>query len=239
MFDIHTHILPAVDDGAGSLEESIALLEALKKQGITDVMATPHFYPYEHSLIDFKETTASAYSELLMAIDGKDLPKVHLGCEILYFDGLAFSEDIEEFCLAGSKYILIELTDKCITDTFFANILHLKNNTDIIPIIAHVERYRRSKNFKKLIQFLQYENITVQINASSLLEWIYNRSFAKLFKSNLSIVIGSDTHSLLRRPPVIDKAIAVIIKKYGKDIADIILKNTENIAKKILSSGDI
>ena len=238
MFDIHSHILPAVDDGAKDLEESLALLEALKKQGITDVMASPHFYPYEHSLIDFKELTLSAYNELLTAINGKDLPKIHLGCEILYFDGLAFSEDIEEFCLADSKYLLIELTDKCITDTFFQNILHLKNNTDIIPIIAHLERYHRSKNFKKLIQFLQYESITVQINASSLTEWIYNRTLAKLFKSNLFIIIGSDTHSLSRRPPLIDEAIAIITKKYGEAVAHNIIKNTEHIFKKIIPSGE-
>ena len=238
MFDIHSHILPAVDDGAKTPEESIALLEALKSQGVTDVMATPHFYPYEHNLTEFKEITESAYGKLLKSIKGKGLPKVHLGCEILYFDGLACSEDIKEFCLAGSKYILIELTDKCITDTFFENMLYLKNNTDIIPIIAHVERYRRSKNFKRLINFLQYENITVQINASSILEWIYNRTFAKLFESQLYIIIGSDTHSIGRRPPLIDKAIEVITKKYGKNMADIILKNTENISKKILSSGE-
>ncbi len=238
MFDIHSHILPAVDDGAQNLEESIALLEALKNQGITDVMATPHFYPYEHSLSDFKEVTSTAYAELLKAIADKDLPKVHLGCEILYFDGLAFSEEIAEFCLGASKYILIELTDKCITDTLFANLLHLKNNTDIVPIIAHVERYHRSKNYKKLLNFLQYENITVQINASSPFDWFYNRSLKKLFKSNLSIIIGSDTHSLLGRPPLMDKAIDIIIKKYGQDMADIILKNTENISKKILLSGE-
>ncbi|MBO5021732.1 MAG: hypothetical protein J6D52_13795 [Clostridia bacterium] len=238
MFDIHSHILPSVDDGAKDLDESVSLLESLKNQGVTDVMATPHFYPYEHSLSEFKEVTTSAYNDLLKAIDGKDLPKVHLGCEILYFDGLAFSEDIEEFCLANSKYILIELTDKCITDTLFQNILHLKNNTDLVPIIAHAERYHRSKNFRKLINFLEYENITVQINASSFLEWIYNRAIAKLFKADLSIIIGSDAHSMLRRPPLIDKAIEVIIKKYGKDTADIILRNTENISKKILSNGE-
>lgn len=239
MFDIHSHILPAVDDGAQNLEESLALLEALKNQGITDVMATPHFYPFEHNLAEFKEVTQSAYSELLKALEGKDLPKVHLGCEILYFDGLAFSEDIKEFCLGDSKYILLELTDKCITNTFFENILHLKNNTDIIPIIAHIERYCRSKNFKKLIEFLQYENITVQINASSVLEWLYSLTIKRLINSDLSIIIGSDTHSLLRRPPLIKNAIEIITKKYGKDSAVIILKNTENISKKILSSGDI
>lgn len=238
MFDIHSHILPAVDDGAKNLEESIALLEIMKNQGITDVMATPHFYPYEHSLSDFKEITASAYKELLTAISDKDLPNVYLGCEILYFDGLAFSEEIEEFCLGGSKYILIEIADKCITDTFFANILHIKNNTDLIPIIAHVERYCRYKNFKKLIRFLEYENITVQINASSVTEWFYNRVIAKLFRTNLPIIIGSDAHSLSARPPLMDKAIEIISKKYGADAADTIVKNTNNILKRIISNGE-
>ena len=64
MIDIHSHILPCVDDGSESIEESLQLLQIMKEQGITAVIATPHFYPHEDNLDDFLEKTATAYKEL-------------------------------------------------------------------------------------------------------------------------------------------------------------------------------
>ncbi len=238
MVDIHSHILPAVDDGAENLEESLALLEEMKKQGITDVIATPHFYPHEDCLDDFKERITSAYNELLQAIDGKELPNVYLGGEILYFNGLGFSEAVSELCLNGSQYLLLELTDEAIGNSLFNNIKHLKENTEIIPIIAHVERYYRSKNYRKFINFIEKENIIVQINASSVLDRFYKKALSKLIKSELQIVIGTDTHSLEERPPVMDKALEHIEKKYGKACVDAVLRNTDKVFKNIVTNGD-
>ena len=63
-FDIHSHILHGVDDGAKDLDESIALLEDIYSQGITDVIATPHFYPQTDILEDFVTNVSSRFLEL-------------------------------------------------------------------------------------------------------------------------------------------------------------------------------
>lgn len=238
MFDIHSHILPAVDDGAKTPEESIALLEALKSQGVTDVMATPHFYPHEDNLSEFTKKTAEAYRILLEAVSGKEMPNIYLGCEILYFEGMGHSQSLGELCLNGSSYLLIELTDECIRDSLMTNIKYLKDNSDIIPIIAHVERYYRSKNYRKFIKFLKKENIIVQINASSILERAYERIIQKLIKAELRIIIGSDAHSVAIRPPKLDKALSTVAQKYGKQCYDRILRNMNIIFKNIVTDGD-
>ena len=238
MIDIHSHILPAVDDGAENLEESLALLNLMKMQGITDVIATPHFYPHEDSMEDFKERTVYAYNELLKKTEGENLPNVYLGCEMLYFEGMGFSEAICDFGLNGSEYLLIELTDACIGNSLFTNIKHLNDNTDIVPIIAHVERYCRSKNYRKFVKFIEKEKITVQINASSFLDKFYSKAISKLIKSNIQIVIGTDTHSVEERPPMMDKALAFIEKKFGKICADTIIRNTDRLFQKIISNGE-
>lgn len=237
MLDIHSHILPEIDDGAQNLEESIALLQMLKDQGVTNVIATPHFYPHEDSLVDFKENSALAYKTLLNTIKGKDLPKVFLGCEILYFEGMGHSQSLGGLCLCNSNYLLIELTDEYISDSLISNLLHLIENTDIIPIIAHVERYCKAKNYKKFIKFLKREEIIVQINASSFLESFFDRTIQKLMKSGLEIVIGSDAHSVEMRPPQISEAFDVIRKKYGDSAVNGILRNMNKIEKDIVERG--
>ena len=65
MVDIHTHILPALDDGSESIEESLQLLEELKSQGITDVIATPHFYPQYDNSTAFKTMLNESYNSLM------------------------------------------------------------------------------------------------------------------------------------------------------------------------------
>ena len=69
MLDIHSHILPAVDDGAEDLDEALKILEMMQKDGITDVIATPHFYADSDNLNDFKTRTEKAYKTLCSAAD--------------------------------------------------------------------------------------------------------------------------------------------------------------------------
>lgn len=237
MLDIHSHILPDVDDGSESVEESIALLEMMKKQGITDVIATPHLYPHEDSLIDFLENSNNAYNTLMEAIKGKDLPNIYLGCEILYFEGMGHSQSLGNLCLNKSNYLLIELTDECINESLMANLLNLVENTQIIPIIAHVERYFGSRNYRKFLKFLQKEEIMVQINASSFGENIFDRAIHKIFKYGIKAVVATDTHSLEERPPKMTEALKILRNKYGNSVANEVINNINEIAENINISG--
>ena len=84
-FDIHSHILPAIDDGAKDLNEALKLLREMKKQGINDVLATPHFYPYENSLDEFLTKSEEKYKLIKQHIENDKYPNVFLGCEMPYF----------------------------------------------------------------------------------------------------------------------------------------------------------
>ena len=107
--DIHAHILPQVDDGAKDMETSLKLLEILKEQGVTDVIATPHFYPDEDNSEEFALLIRNAYTALKKETIGKNLPNIYLGCELRYFNGIGKSSAIKQFAISGTKYLLLEL----------------------------------------------------------------------------------------------------------------------------------
>ncbi len=238
MFDIHSHILPAVDDGAKNMEEALSLLEMEKEQGVKAVMLTPHFYPHEDNLTDFKHLVNDSFEALRSSVALRDLPDIYLGCEILYFKDMGYAQSLVDLTLAESQFLLIELTDQCIGEALFKDIDLIENNLLLTPIIAHVERYCASNNYRKFIKFLKKKDIMVQINASAFFEPLFQKAISKLMKEDIKILIGSDAHSFEERPPMIDKAILKIKREYGQPICDKILRNMDSVYKKIISNGE-
>lgn len=238
MFDIHSHILPAVDDGAKDMNEALKILEMMKIDGITDVIATPHFYPDNDSLNDFKSRTEKAYNALCAAAAGKNLPNILLGSEVLYYRYIGTSEAAEQFCINGSRYLLLELTDNCITDSFFEDITNLKSKAGVTPIIAHIERYHRSSAYKKLLKFVKKEGILTQINASSFFSPHYCKTAEKLIKKGYVNFLATDAHSTDKRPPKMKDALEYISGKLGSEYASGFIKNSQILYDKITQKED-
>ncbi len=237
MVDIHSHILPAIDDGSKSTKESIKILIELQKQGITDVFATPHFYPQTDDAYDFNEALQKSYIKLCSVMKNKRVPNLHLGCELLYFEGISNSESISQFCLGGSNFLLLELAPYKITDKLLQDILALRDEKKITPIIAHIERYAYTKNFKKLLNFIETEKILTQINASSLFERKGYKIVKKLIKKDIVAFIASDAHSIDERPPMIEAALSLIEKKFGEQVKHKLIENGRSLLEKILEES--
>ena len=239
MLDIHSHILPTVDDGAEDLDEALKILEMMQKDGITDVIATPHFYADSDNLNDFKTRTEKAYKTLCSAADGKNLPRVFLGCEVLYYRYIGTSEAVTEFCFNGSNYLLLELVNDCITDSFFENLYCLKNQSGIIPIIAHIERYYKDRSFKKLLKFVKSENIPTQVNASSFFSPHYCKIAEKLIKKGYVTYLATDAHSVDKRPPKMKDALNYISDRLGSECANSLINNSKTLLADITQKGDM
>lgn len=232
-FDIHSHILPEVDDGATDIDNAVQLLEMAKENGISDILATPHFYPSEDSLEAFLTRTKNAYDKLNEKIENKELPNIYLGSEILYFIGMGTAENLFALTLNGTKYILLELGGSDINKFLFKDLAELKKR-NYVPIIAHFERYIKLKGFKKLLSFVKANGIIVQINTISLTVPRNLRFLKKLLKNNIFCVLATDTHSLDERPPVLNSALDVIKQKLGNKYHDRLIKNSQKLFKKII-----
>ncbi len=232
--DIHSHILPDIDDGARDIETSVALLRMLKEQGVTHVIATPHFYPDTDSAEDFAERVDIAYSHLKKAACGADLPQVYLGCELHYFSGISKSKSITQFAIRGTKYILLELQyGTPITKTVLQDITDIYENTGLTPILAHVERYTKLSGYKKLLKLISDGTALAQINAESVLSKDYCKPTEKLIKGGYISFLASDAHSLRRRPPYIDKALKTIEEKLGRSAATRLVIKSNKLLEEI------
>lgn len=239
MLDIHSHILPGVDDGAKNSDEAFRILCEMQRQGITDVIATPHFYPdsdsydsYFGRIIPAYQSFKAEYTEKLSA--GEKLPNIYIGSEVLYFRGILSSERINDFTLNNSRYLLLELTDGAVDEKLFEELYILKNERGITPIIAHTERYHKAKGYKKLLKFIESEDIPAQINASSLFIKGLAKPAEKLVQHNLAAFIATDAHSPEKRPPMMFSALELIARKFGEQYKQRLINNSERLLKEIL-----
>ena len=229
--DIHSHILPEIDDGAKNIEESLELLKMLKEQGVTDVVLTPHFYPHIMNGEEFFEMRQRSMEKLVAAVSGKDLPRLHIGCEFYYFDRMGAIGDIKLFTLGTSPYILLELLTARVTDMVIETIENLCDS-GYIPIFAHIERYLGYKGIRKILKLIKSGKCLAQINASSVLCGNSRRIF-KLIKKGYIYVLGSDTHSVKHRPPFMAEALNEISKNCGEEYKKRLLANSDRLCVKM------
>lgn len=219
--DIHAHILPAVDDGAKDMETAIRLLEVLKEQGVTAVVATPHFYPETDNNEEFVELVETAYRELKSATVNEDLPNVFLGCELRYFSGIGKSGAIKQFVIRGTNHLLLELPYGApITQTVLQDIIDIGERQGLEPILAHIERYSKVKGFKKLLKLISEGYASAHINASAVVTKEEAKICEKLIKGGYVSYLASDTHSINHRPPQIKQALDAITDRLGKSVAN-------------------
>lgn len=215
VFDIHSHIIPNVDDGSENIRESVGMLNLLQKQGVDKVIATPHFYTDKYRLDDYLENVAQEYYRLQSNVQGQGLPEILLGYEVYFFRGISSFDGLEKLCINGSNYILIEMPYAKLSKRVVVELTDIAINRGLIPIIAHVDRYFKYSELKELIGIFNDGFFKGQINADSLASGFNRRKTLALLESGCCQYLSSDAHNMTTRPPHIDKAYEYIEKKLG------------------------
>lgn len=194
MFDIHTHIIPNIDDGSETLEDSLRMIEESIRQGITDIILTPHFDIYGQKC-DIDTNYQLEFDNFKKEVEKRNLKvNLHLGNEIYYSKGIyRFLKNKKIYPLADTNKVLIELDYEKNLDNVEELIYELKiENYDVV--IAHAERYDYSSY--KLIKQWKELGAYIQVNASSFYGDRKQKKLAiKLLKKKLIDYIASDVHS--------------------------------------------
>lgn len=198
--DIHTHILPGIDDGAVNITMTLRMIEIAKENGICNMIATPHHIPGEaYDLLELDSVYESVKSEF-----AKFNMNLFLGNEIYLNSGTLDSLlSGKALTLAKTRYVLIECSPAEGYRNLYNGLRDLLLN-GYIPILAHVERYhcliRDIKRIEELISLGCY----IQVNASSLSGSMFSselRFIKKLLKLDEIHFIASDCHNTKERSP--------------------------------------
>lgn len=236
MTDLHTHILPGMDDGARDVSESVALLRMEHEQGVETVVLTPHFYRERENPKHFLQRRQKAGLELSRALSAlsdeerKNLPRtLVLGAEVAFVPGLSGWEELPELCIQGTKNLLLELPFYPWNTRMIDEIYDLISRTGITPVIAHLERYLSIQR-PELMQEILSLGAPVQVTGDVLLRFSTRRAAVNLLKGRGDRLIASDCHNCAKRPPVMKNALRVLEKKLGADRVSALLRCSNELA---------
>lgn len=208
MIDIHSHLLPNVDDGSRSREVTAELLAQYKEQGFDKVVCTPHQNRREQNAEKLK-----AAFRALCATSGLPV-KLYLGAEIFYYSGMvADLKSGKLLTMNGTRYVLVEFStiDQSISVSDAVYELRLAG---YIPIIAHIERYG-------YLTFDDYREIKaggalIQVNASAVRRSDSKKKLKYLLKHDLLDFVASDCHDSVHRNVDFEEIRRYISKKFPK-----------------------
>lgn len=232
LFDMHSHILPGIDDGAKTIEDSLELLSCLKNQGVTNVCLTPHFYTNEISLEDFIAERAEKFEKFKPHIPNG--MNIVLGTEVYVTKYLFNNENIKGINYGNSNYILTEFAyNSTFSGNSYEMLDRLMSEQGLIPVIPHVERYSFLVDNPDAIEDLKRLGVVIQTNISNYTKkapMMKRRRMLKLVSAGLIDIIGTDAHSFDHNTPELySNAIECIAKKCGQQAVDRLMKNSEKI----------
>ena len=230
MTDFHSHILPGVDDGSDSLTDSIVMLQQAAAQGVTQVVATPHFYPRHDDPRRFLERRSRAEGALREEMARHEgLPRLMVGAEVAFFRGISDSEFLPQLTIREKRCILIEMPPSPWPEEYFRELEAIWRKRDMIPVVAHIDRYIGPFRNFGIPQRLAKMPVYVQANAEFFLERRTANMALRMLKRGEIHLLGSDCHNLTSRKPNLGAAVEKIRRHCGDGILDRIRENERAI----------
>ncbi|MBQ7566299.1 MAG: hypothetical protein IJT18_04190 [Oscillospiraceae bacterium] len=237
MTDLHTHILPAVDDGARDVQTSIAMLTAAKAQGVDAVALTPHFYLDHRTPQEFLARRQRSFDALRSAIDAlpaaerEALPPVTLGAEVLWMPYLSRVEGLEKLCYEGTRLLLLEPPFGKWGSDWFRDLNDIIDMRGLIPVIAHIDRYAGAQS-RGAMDELRRMGLPTQISAEAFTVRRTRAWALAQIKSGAADLLISDCHNTTDRKPNTGDALEVIGKKLGEDAAQMLREKSDRLLKR-------
>ena len=203
MTDLHTHILPGMDDGPKDPETARQLLALQLRQGVRRIALTSHYHPEMEALDAFLDRREGAFEELQKVCPLELTLK--RGCEV-YFTPAILQMDAAQLCLEGTSVLLLELP-VLQKPAFLSEVLAALAQRGITVLIAHAERYQYVRRDPGILARWKELGAVIQLSSGSM---VGDPLAGKLVKWGLADVLASDAHSPQHRPPDLKKGLSAL-----------------------------
>ena len=225
MTDLHCHILPGIDDGAHNPDASIQLLQMEDRDGVNQIVLTPHFNSERETVEEFCQKRRRGVMALAEPLQKSGLKiEFKLGAEI-YFSPALPELDLKKLCLSGTDILLIELPVDY-NPGWTKEILFDIQMQGFRPLLAHVDRYPYVLEHPEMLYELVCAGIYTHMNASSLLRKPHEtKQMKKLIGWNLVHTLATDAHSVHRRPAQLAKGLEQVRHWYGEEMVEGMIRN--------------
>ena len=237
MIDIHSHVLPMVDDGAKSVRMALDMLIQAYEHGTDEIVLTPHF-AYDYNFINPKDKIRRFFSDLKRIVEAEHIPiKMYLGCEYLMSDIEIFHQQIQDIqTMNDTRYLLMEfhfnVEEKQVL-TFVKEVLA----NGFIPIIAHAERFQCIQLSTPLAKKLIDMGCVLQMNKGSVLGEFGERPKEcafELLEHHYYKLVGSDTHHPIKRNAKMNESYDLIKEYFGRHYTeDLFYYNAKDMIRDI------
>ena len=234
LWDIHCHILPGVDDGAADFKEACRMLYKEYKEGVRNVILTPHF---RKEMFEPSQDLVKRQYLKLRKLAGELLPdmKLYLGCEL--HASMEMEQKLqsgEYLTMAGTRYVLVEFRNGSKSSYIKERIRQLAAY-GYKPIVAHAERYQAVYGDLEFLEELKDMGALIQMNADSIIgkDGIRMKAFCKkVIRQDLLDFVGTDGHGMKHRIPEVQACFERLEKLMGREYAEeIFIDNPGRIVK--------
>lgn len=219
--DIHTHILPGVDDGSKDVLEAIRLARLAWEDGTRVLFLTPHYRGgYKENSPAWLRESFSLYKQMLQ----QSLPEMELvlGSEAHYESQLPqLLENGRVLPMGDTRYVLLEFTNNALRSTILEGVSEV-SRSGFTPVIAHAERYAAFRKDAALADTVLDMGALIQLNAQSVLGchgWAVRQYCHRLLREEKAHFIASDAHDVRHRPPLLKKCFQHVCRKYTREYA--------------------
>lgn len=190
IIDFHSHILPCADHGSDGINTTRKQISLMNNAGVDTAVLTPHFYPDRHSVSNFTDEINAAAEELID--ECKVRPRICIGAEILYCDGIEYMENINKLCIKGTNILLLELP---LSPLWHRSMIYeiKRMATKYTIVLAHIDRYVEDHS-TELLWLLSTDGIYAQINTSAISKKKRRRALIPYIEDGYVCALGSDLH---------------------------------------------
>ncbi|MDT8068303.1 MAG: CpsB/CapC family capsule biosynthesis tyrosine phosphatase [Terriglobia bacterium] len=231
MVDIHSHVLPGVDDGARSWEIAVEMCRMAAADGITHMVATPHAndeFAYD------RQAHEAVLAQLRERVNGAI--ELTLGCDVhMSFDNvMTLRKNPAKFCIGRTNYFLVEFSDFGMSRMMVSMLKEFLDN-GLRPIITHPERNRTLQQTPGTIIEMAEIGCAIQVTANSFTGFwgsVPKKTAQWLLRQGAVHVLATDSHDPVHRRPILSEGRAAVEQLAGEEAAELLVsRNPEAIVR--------